>query len=459
MATALVSGVFGNVMMTNEEGALKCLWEYLVAHLFQNQPTPDQSDRALRAVSGGLGRNAPFVEASFLPLRGARGSVKTVAISPEGKIAIVLWRSVGKDEFDELCLVVWKDGSVTKPRVLGTAEGIFDEDSIRVFFPEGSDDPAVVIGGGVLWGDATFGLPWKAVSEVPVSACLTVFEEGGRKFAAYIDEDRDACLFPFSVPGVQQGGSGGLRGKTLWLGLVGGELVRITATRNAEAVRWRDIVVPIESVVPTVDGILPESIGVADGGIQFVAKIGNGHRAVWSDGTTRREVAAPGDLFFDRGEIYGIGPRGVRLKEIVRFEKGRFVPIGYETDLLPSIEPGTEILAFGSTVVVSNFNLPAKAVERRACVITPGHRSSAPCSKEDLALRRFHTGMGIHRRNGAIHWAIPTAADVGTKNADFPLYGLPFDRLIATEDDRGHAIMSWAFVDGTFHVLRYPLPR
>lgn len=463
MATALVSGVSGNAMSKKEDGPLKTLMEYIVAHLFQGQPTPDQSDRALRAVSGQLGRNAPFVEATFLPLRGASGSVKAVAISPKGKIAIVLWRSVGKDDFDELCLVVWEDGNVSRPKVVGTAKTIDEDDRIRVFFPEGSEEPAICVRDRVVWGKWEEKLPWP--EGAPADACLTLWEEFDasgppRRFLAYIHEGA-AVLFPIPVSGRPSGGgTGALRGGTTrWMGLVEGDLARITAQRGVEVLRWRELVVPAPTRVPTVDAILPGSIGFKNGGVQFVATVGNSHVAVWSDGTTRHEATAPQDVFFDQGKIYGIGPRGTGNKQILRFEKDRFVPVGNETDLLPAIEPGMAVHAFGSTVVVSNFNLPAKVVERRTCVITPGHGAIAPNSKEHLALRRLHEGVAAHRRDGTFHWNIPTAADVHTAYADFPLYGLPFDRLRETEDDRGKAIMSWAFADGTFHVLRYPLPR
>lgn len=442
--------------MSKQRTGWQPIAQYLAAHMHETVGD-DRLDRALETMSGHLTRNPPHVAATFLPLRGAEGSVKAAAISPKGTVAVVLWRTVGKDEYDELCLVVWRDGDATRPKVIGTAKEIVDEDRVRVFFPEGSDEPAVCVRDKVHWGDWEEKLPW--LGGAPDHACLTLWEADSRRFLSYIHEET-AVLFPIHVSGQPAGGgTGALRGYTQWLGLVGGDVARIVREGREESLRWREV-----NVAAPLPGakIVPESIGVSGGGIQFVAARGDARVALWTDGRERRDATVRGIPAYADGRVFAIRGTPEHDIRVEEFRQGVFVHVATAGRGMYVFHP--ELLLVGGRIVLTDANTaPAGAIHRHTLAVTEGASVSESLSSAgDLQIVRFHHGIGRrHKYLGSeetFRWQIPVEHPGSDWRREFPLYGTPFARLTAVEDAHGKAVMSWAFVDGTFHVLRYALP-
>ncbi len=444
-----------------DQGAFQRLMSNLVAHMYSGTPNSDQSERALRAVSGRLGRNPPYVEATFDLASDPSEDVLDVAISPKGKIAIVLGIQT-KEPFSRTSrLVVYTSRKGIEERQLGIFKGSMFQ---KVLFPEGSEEPAVVIGGEQLfWGNWTVRLPWKDASAVPESACLTLWGPEGShrtRHIAYLTEDQKLTeLLKFGSSDRESSNFNPARMR--WIGLTNGRLVQIEVAKGRDTFHCGPINIPI----PDECKILESSIGFAKGGYQFVVNdsYDQKHIAYWSDGNVALTATCPdGNVHADHEQIFVSQFSGGENGMLMRFVKGTFEPIGDYTDLWPKLTESSRVFQFGSTAVVSEFRFSKVANKRRVLVVTPGHGSSAPNTERDIGINRFHHGIGLHRKDHnmelTLHWQIPTAADIGTKYADFPLYGTLFTRLTAVEDDRGKAIMSWEETDETFHVLRYPLP-
>lgn len=443
--------------------------EYVGAHMHEEVPD-ERLERAVIAMSGQLGALPSHVEASLRLGNGRQTALSGAAVSRTGKVAIAYWVLGGEKDLPRLYLAVWEADGFSEPAYLLTGSDVSVDFITLVSFPEGSEEPAVCTHGKVFWGGASVSLPDAWRYRVLPEACLTLWEEDGRRFVAYVHEGT-ACQLPIVPVGCDSdGGSGTFQDTTRWLGRVGGSLARITVERRdgveAETLRWQNAKV----VLPLRGRFLPALVGCVAGRLQGVAYSPD-HLVAYrlgADGASSSASLPVGVPFCsDRGELYCL-VRELNRVELRRFDGTAFVAVygivGIESVLhrLLRVGPTVGVLAFGQTFVVSNFSFPAKVHHGRVVVAenaSAGQCSTAPNTSDDLAVARFHHGFGTHRRGDTFRWEIPTADnDVDTKYRDFPLYRAPFDRLVEAEDARGKAVMSWHFAHGTFHVLRYDLP-
>ena len=245
--------------------ALQRLMKWIAPRLYENEPPSENSERALRALSGQLGSNPPFVIDAFELTETLSDWIVDVAISGSGKIAILLG-SHGDEGSSNIFLTTW-------PRLRGYSEllnlgAVKDNATVRVFFPKNSNTPAVVVGGvRIEWGDWTLELPWKDEPEVPEDACLTLWEdEQYRQHVAYLNEGKichEMNVFDWHPATSTQ--------NVRWLGLVEGELAYITSEipdGQCETLYWKKV----KAIMLRGEQIIPESISVVGEGIQFVTR-------------------------------------------------------------------------------------------------------------------------------------------------------------------------------------------
>lgn len=453
-ATAPVSGFQGSTMSRNE-GALKALLEWTVAHLYSDQPEAEASDRALRALCGQLGRNPPYVEAAPQITDDGSATVVAGAISPSGKVAVVLRQNASEPLSQRLRLVTYTDGGI-KDESIGTFPENPTAPSVTVQFPQGSEEPAIVSNHHhliLIWG-FTMTLPENAYS-------IRLWRKGEESHVAYIVDN--TVYHKIMVDRTLMEGHWNLLPDVYWIDLVGGSLACLTSKHDDTdcVLHWRDWQVRIDTRYINFESIAPwpES---PDKLILIGTEILSQAPCVYivgAEGIVAQHRCPTPNIYFDNGEVFNMEWTAFGW-QLHRFTPKGFETVGEPTPFLGTLaRRDTQAYAFGSTVVLANFETFAGASPSyNACIITPGHGSSAPNARNDLALTRLHHGIAVRRRNGTFHWNIPTAADDGTPYADFPLYGLPFSRLTATQDKRGLAVMSWGYTDGTLHVLRYPLP-
>lgn len=406
-------------------------------------PSSDRSDRATRALSGQLVPNPPFVELSFQVSDDPTAKVLGVAISPKGKVAIAVLTN-------RLSLVTYDRGSVSSRVFPGSHDVAF---AVRPFFPEGSEDAAVLIDGTkILWGNWTVELPWGDRS-VNKYDCLTAWLDDGIRKVAFIDKS----VAWECVPGKK----GSWQDTYTWLGLVDGSLARIKfAEKNgSETLYWCDLSVPAQVSTTDFAGISNGSVASKDGGIQFNAHIRGENVAVWTDGVKRHEVPVPGQLRLERGEIYSVNQLNVS-----RFEKDRFVVVGIGAPYRGTLPLFTGFDRFGDTTVLSDFSRPGEASDKRLFYIDRNGAMAEPNTRNDSAYARFHHGVGLLRKGRndepTLHWEVPLA-DGHQEYADFPLYNVPFATLVPVEDVRGKAVMAALNPEGsaTMVIIRYPLPK
>lgn len=442
--------------MEKNEGALKRLMEYLVAHLYRNTPAAEHSDRALRTLSGQLTRNPPYVDDSF-QIDGSVENALAGAVSAKGEVAWVVDSTPRGQRKTELRLVTRHNGTRTT-RLLGEIKEDHRVPDVKVWFDRCSSNPIVLINGVHLkWGIVGITLPES-------HRCLTVWTDHGCSLhVAYVLEgEAFHHAWGESFDEDVEHGRLNANGPTCWIGLVRDSLAQITIGDDQVVLRWCSIKASAAS-----GSIFVESITASAGWLQFVVDSGCAGKTVYySDGRELKGSTVPeGDVIFGGGHIFMVH-RGPSRGEIMRLQRNEWVrcaeqgtvPVGGP---MPAIGKNARVFDFGDTVVVSDFSGPANKSVKRVWKITGEVTSCSSSSPEDIAIERFHHGIGIHRKadNGDeyVHWEAPSALKIGAFD-NFPLYGTPFDRLVAVEDDRGKAVMSWAFTDGTFHVLRYPLP-
>lgn len=427
------------------------LLQFVGAHMHE-EVTDDRLDRALKTASGSLTRNPPFVEDQITVETG--GTAEAGAISPTGTVAIVLAEYRGREGTAVAkrlrLLTRWSDGR-RQIRDLGERS---PRVSVAVVFPEGSDEPAVIVEGElVVWGEGELGLRTNG-RPLRGMTCLTLSQEGDMRFGAWIEADGFACQFPFSVPGRAMGGTGGLRGKTRWLGLVGGTLARITVKDGGETLRWRNHELPVGGINPSTICFVKDGAERADVGsfmqdhLQFVA----GDRAYyWTGGTPFDAKLPEGKLHVVGGRIFvatRLLDRDVRLMEFVA---GQFKPVGDTNEGMGYCfdQSGQLLLSReGYVLTFANDNRPDTSASVQLGGV--GGLSSDLANPEDRLVFTLH-GYFCALRGADGRLNVDTVGN-------FPLYGVPYDRLAAVEDARGKSIMSWSFAEGTLHVLRYPLP-
>ena len=454
--------------MSTENGALERLMKYLAAHLFKGQPTPEQSDRALRAASGHLSKNPPHVLAS-LELDEPNTQVLASAISPKGKVALLVSQKPGTCR-----LVTWSRESGLSNK---KEEWQFGKDTRpRMFYPEGSDEPAVVISEKRLF--------WEGMDDlISMDGFLLDGADSGHVHL-WTKPDGQKRAAMDGCNGLHVVGTGGGaditthvfpdRDVVRWVGSLRGDLVMIVSHYGEDdvlrdkAVRWNEI----ELVAPEGYAIVQESIGFDEhGALQCVAKNDKRAYALWSDGTDSYRVEVPEDgvLCFDAGRIFlvtYVPPSALPRLLLAEFECYHFQHIGDLHICRGGSVENVDAYVVGDTVAilycVGNRLLYVSQVTSNRN--QPGSYMQWFCLEDSafshVRFDRFHHGIGYFRNRGTgvLAWGrIPDAHPLTT--VEFPLYGAPFDRLTEVEDDRGKAIMSWALTDGTLHIIRYPLPR
>jgi len=440
--------------MSNEERAVnayKGLGRYYVAHQ-DCPPDADRSDRALRAVSGQLGQNPPFVEASFQVSDDPTAKVVATAISPKGRVAMVVVSGTMADRV--VSFVTWMNGAKTSTpfNVPKKAGGIV---AFGVFFPEGSEEPVVRINGSYfLWGNWTVELPWDM--SVPKDSCLTAWVEDNVPQVAFIDK---GIAWQYSP-----GKKGDWSDTYHWLGLVDGSLARIMVAEDGlETLYWRGMSFYPQMFTAKAKFVLG-SISARDGGIQFVANVGGKNVSVWTDGEKRHDVPTRGWMLYDQGEIYGIECSGIECQRVMVFRKDRFVPFGESTSDFPVIGPNTGIGRFGDTIALWYFHQHEGPAHMRLCYVDAGGTVAAPRMLNDIACKRLHHGLGLLRKGRndepTLHWEVPLA-NCHLVHRDFPLYNVPFAALVPVEDERGKSVMAAFNPEGsaTMVIVRYPLPK
>lgn len=461
----LAQGKRKDKMGQKKIGGWQGLAKFVAAHMHEDVGD-DRLDRAVETAAGHLARNPRHVVAS-LALERLTLRVLAGVISPNGKIALVV-------AFDDAqCgLVTWSREQGLREDAQGES-WFFDQSlALEISFPHGSEEPAVVgfvrdecacPVARVVWDDWVLDLPHTRHSLK--DACLTMWQEGSVFNVASI---RNGGIVHLSsrdrgTPGIDATIDTVSREGTEWIGLVDGSLARITREDSFDVMRWRDL----KAAVPSAS-IFSGSVAASAGWLQFVVDSGRAGKTVYySDGRELKSSTVPAnDVIFGDGQIFLVH-RGPSRGLIMRLNSDRFVHCAEQGMALvggpmPEIGKNARIFDFGETVVVSDFSGPVHESVKRVWTITGKATSCGNNSTKDINIERFHHGIAIYRKadNGDeyVHWEAPSALKIG-RWANFPLYNTPFDRLTPVEDARGEAIMSWSFVGGTLHVIRYDLPN
>jgi len=436
--------------------------KYLLPRLYENEPQSENSERALRALSGQLWSNPPHVIDAFDLGVDESAWIVDVAISPTGKMAILAGEHQDPDKSSKVLLTTW-------PRPSGYSEfkslGIVKDDAdVRVLFPAGSKNPAVIVGGEkIVWGDWTLELPWKEELAVPEEAYLTLWSTDDDQRIAYICDGKVHAKMRHHVTHLNAGppsdfvSSGSV---ARWLGLVNGSpawIVNEDPDGKCETLHWRNV----EAIMMRGERIIPESIGFVDGGLQFVTgDLGRlfAHRVKINDQKNElisdpMEVCLWGD---DR--IFGYNKSSPALYEFTT--RAEWVQIAEMGKRQLAIQEGADVYGFGDHIVFVDEQTLRQ--DRIIDVIPNGPiMTTMVIGGPKTGYRRAHDGLmyqTIVMGNGRFIWC--TFDGVTGKRpltATFPLYS-QIDSLTPIEDERGKAIMSWGYAEGTFHVVRYPLP-
>jgi hypothetical protein len=433
--------------------ALQRLMKYIAPRLYENEPDSEQSERALRALSGQLGSLPPYVIDAFDLGVAPSAYIWSVAISSEGKIAIVVGEPEGSSGFSKARLTTW-------PRPRGYSEllnlGLVKDDAtVRVLFPEGSDTPAVVIGGEkIVWGNWTLELPWKEELEVRKSACLTLWEDRDHLYNVAFLEDGEIHFQMTVVGGYDKPHAKNVR----WIGYVGRELLAIHVTKHG-----RDILLCRGKEVEMCDGykIETDSITARSESIQFVAYSESDQVykvfdvAIECTGESQEaEVCIWGD-----GRVFAFSRESLTISDLDF--SGRWRKVGVLTEGQLPIKSGRLVFDLGDQCVVAESD--GKPGQDRLVTIYKDDRiATTPIVKgPKTGFVRAHSGImyqTIVTGTGGFIWsALDNVLGNRPLTKTFPLYNR-FDQLTPVEDERGKAIMGWGYAEGTFAVVRYPLP-
>ncbi len=451
-------------MRAKGDAAWQPLMTFAATHMHEEY-SDDRLDRALETAQGGI---APLPEhtADIFALPVGAQPVR-MAISSTGEVAVLYWRASGPDGYRTLYLVRrLQDGSRTRPQVLGTDRTIYPNANIRVFYVAGVEQPVVIVGLELFWGDeVTANLPSKWRTKIPSEACLSFLEEDGRRWVAYIEERGEASRLPFFNPSHPMGGSFGLRGWTIWHGVVGGSLARVVFHEHGtSALLWRDmkVVLPDQS-----HHVIGESISlVGEGGIQFAAQKTATHwRLYYATPEKQTETLVNQSVvFWNQGQIYAKDAYGEQHKLY------RFMPISGSLELVTTIRHpeqfpvgnGMRLHHFEDAVVLVDFSNPAKVEAARALIIGTGTSgcNSRLDTRSFCAVRRMHHALAwqIRGKNNGFRWQELGAWEAEASYTNLPLHGLSFDTLTAVEDEHGKAIVNVGFTRHWVHIIRYPLP-
>lgn len=458
-----------NMKRSTGSASWQSVVQYAGKHLHED-PDDDCIDRGLETMGGHLTRMPRFVVAS-LKLERLDHKVLAGATSPGGKIALV-----AAFDDDRSGLVTWSREEGLREDVQGEP-WYFDQDrTIEISFPHGSEEPAVV--GSVpdecscpvvriAWGDWVLDLPH--TNHPLKDACLTMWQEGDVCHIAFIRNR--GLVHRFSrqtgVPGAVATDEVGSREGTDWIGLVDDSLATISERDGCQTFRCAQHA----NELPYGYRIDPASIGFENGHPRFVAR-NRDHVLFWNDGKVQQSLLHVEKLEFsvqyDHGRVFVVSARqthgdlGPVRFDLREFRLGRLARVCECDDIRTMLdEQHVRAFAFDKAVAFANVSPDFERKNERVLVACADGSVFRPSTASVSAVARFHHGIGllcVEKVRQSIVWMIPGERDHGWPAA-FPLYNLPFDRLTAVEDSRGKAIMTWAFTDGTFHVIRYPLPK
>ena len=441
--------------------ALQRLMKWIAPRLYENEPDSENSERAMRALSGQLGSNPPFVIDAFDLGVSPRAWIEHVAISPKGKVAIVVGEPGEVDGSSTMLLTTWpRSSGYSEFQTVATRA---EDPAAFVLFPEGSDTPAVLIGGEKLvWGNWTLELPWKEEQMVPPGACLTLWEDKDHyQHVAYIDEyiGEARVVYKMNVIGAYSKPS---VNDVRWLGRIDGSLAWIVnevQDGKCETLYWRSV----EAIMLRGERIITKSIGFVDGGIQFVTgERGRmfAHRVKGNDPnddliSDPMEVCLWGD-----GHIFGYNKSSPVLYEFSA--QGEWVQIAEMEKGQLAIQEGVNVSVFdfGDHVVFADTLSPKAS---RIIDVYPNHPAKITpiVHGPQTGFLRAHDGLVyqtvITGEGGFIWNALNNVPGKRPLTAVFPLYNR-FYTLTPVHDDRGKAIMGWGYAEGTFAIIRYPLP-
>ena len=435
--------------------ALQRVVKYLAPRLYENEPPAANSERALRALTGVLASNPPFVIDAFdLDVPGS-AYIWDVAISPTGKIAIVVGIPEERTGCSNALLTTW-------PRPSGYSEfhglGPVDDDTtVRALFPEGSKTPAVIFGGRLIgWGNWTLELPWAEEKEVPKDACLTLWEDRDHlQHVAYLNEGE--IVYEMNVVGAY---SKPAAQNVRWIGLVGGKLGYIQVKNGHDELHWNYI----QAKLPEASHkILPGSISVIDDDVlQFVTQ----GKAFTAFLATRDSLTSSDPMHicvWGDGHIFGYPYRADTDRDpdlVYEFDMtGHWVPVAkLDYDLFRDVQ---QLFVEGEHFTLVNPNVHgvgllyvghAGDLSVRTIHISQGPKTGFARAHSGIIYQTDATGLG-----GFVWSALDNPPHKRPLTAVFPNYGR-FDQLVPVQDDRGKAIMGWGYAEGTFCVIRCPLP-
>jgi hypothetical protein len=401
------------------------------------------------------------------------------AISPGGTVAVVLSKTRGDEAtgfYKRLLLVLRRPSGDWKVSDLGVIR--LWNLSVRVFFPQGSEDPAVVVGETFMrWGKLQMEFPdgtkhvaaWQTGGIAPERHVALAKPDGTVPHRMVVGGEMTENLLyekPF-VPGAVAD----LIGPVRWLGLLGGRLCLVAEDESGLAVfRWTDAMFGGGALAPVLnrlqtefpcDAVVQESICVVDDHMLAVVGAGQSGSSVFQirldDGEWKMSTVPAADVWFGDDRIFLLR-RGRNHREIHRFVGDRFDWCAETSNDMPTIGEGDMIIDFGGIMVAAFL---AHYADGSGVWKMSAGGSVCIGSKRDLAVKRLHGALAVHRSHdsgeGFFHWESLMANKIGPYGR-FPLYGTPFNRLAQVEDRGGKHAMSWIFSEGAVRILRYPLP-
>lgn len=436
--------------------ALQRLMKYIAPRLYENEPPSESSERALRALSGQLGSNPPYVIDAFELTQTYSDFIQDVAISKTGKVAILLGSHVDEDSYN-VFLTTW-------PRPRGYSElqdlGVVKDDAkVSVLFPEGSDTPAVIVGGQrIEWGNWSLELSMPDHLEVTKDAYLTLWEDSYHlRHVAYLHDgelfyETNAVLYSkLCAKNVR------------WLGYIYEEPAWITNEIHdgqCETLHWRNV----KAIMPCGQRIISESIVVMTGQIQLVTEEdGRMFAHIVSLYNKKNDLISDpmGYCVWGDGYIFGCrhAPGSTPGNLIYEFDQGgQWIPVA-ELDF-PKFRHVEHLFSQGDHFTLVNQGIGGLTLYSgvrgnlrvEATPIARGPKTGFVGAHSGILYQTMVTGTG-----GFIWSALNNTPGKRPLTATFPCYG-KFDQLVPIQDDRGKAIMSWGYAEGTFCVIRYPLP-
>lgn len=444
----------------SSQGAVSRLLAFLVPRIYKNVPSGESAERALRAVSGQLGHNPPGVEASFLVSDDPNKVVVDAVISPNGTVGMLrapATQLADIQQFNGTVLTWTRNGGL---REVAAVWALNTARLQGLFFPPGSEVPAVELSDGrIIWGDWAIHLPWKWAA--PRDACLTLWEERGTRFVAYLAEERLCLRQHDTAVGLEMGPSDPSGPVTKWIGLVNGALATLVMTDDGGTeMRWNGA--RSNRMKTNEETVVIGSVGFVEDRMQFVT-YRNGAPVAWR---MNKEVmssdAFPKDGYplYDRGEIFAICPSASGWAQLHRFTKRGFEPFGREFVTNGRRDGHWHLDAFKNAVVLSADVGSHSGGISRACIamVRADGQTNEWYAKDVVAMRHVAEGFVELRTETAgqpsLLWHNPDERS----GFSVPNYQQPLDSHVRVNDARGGSLMSWFSLDNTFHVLRYPLP-